>query len=640
MTSPSPLAKAGLPADRPLRFFFRTLASLKLAVVLIVVLAGVLAWATVLESGKGREYAQWYVYKSPWFVGLLFLLAANILAATLVRFPWTKSRRGFLTTHAGLLVLFGGAILSFLYGIDGQLVFEEGQTANSILISDQCQLTVFHEDSLDRFPLAFTFRPGPSDWQPGKTLDLGELDGVHLRVLRFLRHARIDERWIADKTNDGGPAIRFALAGPDGKTVLNDWLGGGPFGGEFSIGPARFLLNQAKSASMLEDFLKPPGKDMDKQGVLSMHYQGRMYRIPVSANVGKKVPVGESKLSVEIVKYLANAQPDEQAQFTSQGDQPDNPMLELRVYLPDAKEPARQIAFAKHPLLNLDGMHGWNSPVKFWYHHPAIKPEPGVEFLQTPDGKLYCRTADQGSYQARGEVKPGDTIKMAAQFQVTLAEYLPHARKDVRFRSVEPDSDGGGPEAAAQVELAVGKSRQQFWLKRNDETYGFHQVVTPRGRLAIGMGYERLPLGFSLKLLDFQRSTNPGAMGNASFASAVELIDPHQKIDRKHTISMNEPLVHGRFTFYQSGFQELPGGSEASTLTVAYDPGRFLKYLGSLMICWGTFLMFFCRNLSFARLRHLLFPRRGSEDQATPKKDRRAGHTLERDMVGSGGKTD
>ena len=32
-----------------------------------------------------------------------------------------------------------------------------------------------------------------------------------------------------------------------------------------------------------------------------------------------------------------------------------------------------------------------------------------------------------------------------------------------------------------------------------------------------------------------------------------------------------------------------------STLTAAYDPGQFLKYLGSVMICLGTFLMFYVK---------------------------------------------
>ena len=120
---------------------FRCLASLKLAVVLLVVLAAVLAWATMLESSLGRNFAQWYVYKAVWFIALLALLGLNILASTLIRFPWVRSGLGFVVTHAGLLVLLLGAIQTFQRGIEGQIVVGEGQSVDSILMLDQCQLT-------------------------------------------------------------------------------------------------------------------------------------------------------------------------------------------------------------------------------------------------------------------------------------------------------------------------------------------------------------------------------------------------------------------------------------------------------------------------------------------------------------------
>ena len=58
---------------------------------------------------------------------------------------------------------------------------------------------------------------------------------------------------------------------------------------------------------------------------------------------------------------------------------------------------------------------------------------------------------------------------------------------------------------------------------------------------------------------------------------------------------MNEPLVHGKYTFYQSGI--LPSGT-GTVLTVASDPGLFLKYLGSIMTCAGTLIMFVTRSSS------------------------------------------
>ena len=86
---------------------------------------------------------------------------------------------------------------------------------------------------------------------------------------------------------------------------------------------------------------------------------------------------------------------------------------------------------------------------------------------------------------------------------------------------------------------------------------------------------------------------NPGGMGDARFASTVHLHDEAKHIDQDHEISMNEPLVHGKYTFYQSGI--LPSGT-GTVLTVACDPGLFLKYLGSIMTCAGTVIMFVTRS--------------------------------------------
>ncbi|NLX96543.1 MAG: hypothetical protein GXY83_10240 [Rhodopirellula sp.] len=640
------MASSGDPARprtaeaHPLAVILRWLASLKLAVILIVALACVLAWATILESAHGREYAQWYVYKSTWFIGLLALLGVNILAATCVRWPWTKTRSGFVMTHAGLLVLLAGSVQTFMAGIDGRMIVEEGQTGNTVLLTDRSQLTaMWHQDRGIR-PAAFSFNAGPVDWPEGKSLDMGELGGIEVRILRFLRHARTEEAWVEDPTGAGGPALKFALIGPGGTSAGEKWLAGGPFGGEAAIGPATFELHRASEASLLEDFTDPPAAEgMDEKGVLSLHYQGKIERFAVSEHLGKEVSLGEGAPRVVIAEYLPAARPGEGGKFVSQGDDAQNPMLELQVYLPDREEPVQQIAFARHPLLNLDAVHAKATPIKFWYHHPAVKPAAGTQFLQTPDGKLHARTAGEKGYQSR-EVKVGDTMATSAGFQLHLSEFFEHAREEVLFRPVElARGEMSGPEAAVLVEVTAGGKSQQVWLKRNDDTHGFQILESPEGPLAIGFGYERIPLAFSLKLHEFQRTSNPGGMGDASFASSVQLIDPVEEIDAGREISMNEPLVHGKYTFYQSGFHEMPGGKEATVLTVAYDPGRFLKYLGSLMICVGVFFMFYTKaNLTrklwdtligrWSKPRRKNEPPSGSHRPISPREDHAAEDAL------------
>ena len=146
-------------------------------------------------------------------------------------------------------------------------------------------------------PVHYLFRAGPVDWPEGYSLDFGRFGGMGLKVLKFYRHARVDELWVADEEGQGGPALQFGLAGKDGQTVHREWLAPDEIGDEQFVGPARFRLLRATADSMAEDFLHPPAADMDKEGMLSLHYEGRMYRVPVSANLGRKCPSAKPRLS-------------------------------------------------------------------------------------------------------------------------------------------------------------------------------------------------------------------------------------------------------------------------------------------------------------------------------------------------------
>ena len=576
---------------------WKTLGSVQLAVVLIVLLAIVLAWATILESAYGREYAQWFVYGGHWFVVLLAMLGLNIFAATIMRFPW-KKRLAFLLTHTGILVLLFGSIQTFMSGMEGQLSIVEGETAGSLMIPTQTRFTASWPERSESRMAAFILRPGPVDWTDDKSLDLGELNGVRLRILKFLRHARVEQTWVQDDSASGTPVLQFALDGPDGSRLQEHWLVAEQFGGTVSMGPATFEFQKLAAHTMVEDFLNPPTEDLGEMGVLSVHHAGKIKRISVKDHLGEKVPLDDGEISIEIKEYLPNAIPAGNAQFTSEGEVAANPMLEILVHGSETTKPIRQIAFAKHPLLNFDGIHGWTSPVKFWFHHLASAPKASTEFVQAPDRKLYCRTALDGKFTSHGQIGLEQSIPTAAGFHVSVLQHLSSANEQVTFHPVSSNSRSGkNAEAAALLEVQAGGATEELWLKRQDSTYGFRTISTPEGALTVGLDYEQLPLRFSVELLNFSRSKNPGGMGNASFKSQVRLVDRYEGIDEEAEISMNTPLTHGKYTLYQSSFQELPSGKEASIFTVAYDPGRFLKYVGCLMICFGSFAMFYARTI-------------------------------------------
>ncbi|MFO7901509.1 MAG: cytochrome c biogenesis protein ResB [Pirellulaceae bacterium] len=598
---------------------------MKLAVILLVVLVVVLAAATFLEAERGREFAQWYVYDSHWFIGILALLGLNILAATLVRFPWRKHQFGFLLTHAGLLILLFGSVQTFLLGIEGQVILREGETARSMLLRERSLITARRHTSSGRVSTEFSFRPGPVDWPEEEVLDFGVADDFGLKILKYYRHARKETEWVSDEKDYVGPALKLQLLGPDGHRVAEDWLNANLFGGEGVIGPTKYTLFPVSAETMQQDFLQPPTDDLGERGVLSIHYNGQMRRIRVDDQLGQKVSLGESGMEVEIVEYLANATPTLDGQFVSRGEEPDNALLELLIHLPDAETPVRQVAFAKHPLLNLDAVHGRESRVKFWYHHHAVSPVAGAAFFQTPDARLYCRPVVNGSYQPAIEVREGGQVPLGSEFSIRIAEHIPFAREEVRFVPVElAGGETESAKAAALVEVTAGATKRQLWLRRHDPQHGVQNLSTERGPVTLSFDYERRPLGFNLELEDFTRHVNPGRVGNAGFSSTVRVADAAAGVDRHHEISMNAPLEYGKFTFYQSSFQESPMGKEVSVLTAAHDPGRLLKYSGSLLICAGIFTMFYMRSYIFKAVPKLRFSRRsetGSGDTGTTGRD-------------------
>jgi hypothetical protein len=594
-TLASPPTRRGLPFVIGL---YRFLASLALAVVLLLALAAVLAGATIVETYLGADAARWYVYDSAWFHGLLGLLAVNIFCAAAIRFPWQRHQTGFVVTHAGLLTLLAGAAVSAWSSREGRVTLAEGDSATEMVLNDRSRITAFRVARPEERPYEFSFQARPFDWDAAKTLPVGEADGVAVSVVALIHHPRLQERWMADDARIGGPAVRFNVSDSTGRQVAESWLVDQQFGEPGVIGPLRMQLERAVNDRMLEDFRNLPAGELGERGLLLAYLGDDVARIRVDETVGHTVPLGDSGVTVEVVEYLANARPDRMGTFASADDRPLNPMLELRVMLPGEERPLRQVAFAREPLLNLDGVYGRVCPVTFRYVHPTVAPQAALALLQTSDGKLHARVSADGSSADRGGIGKGDTIEVPGGFVLEVVDYLPHARRNITF-DPHPRSKKTEDEPAALVEVSADGTAEQVWMRRNDPVYGRRVITTPAGAMALQFEHAREPLGFSLEMLDFQRQTNPGNAGNAAFSSRVRVTDRPRGVEEEHVISMNEPLTYAGLTLYQYDFDDTGHGRESSTFSVASDPGRPLKYAGSLLVCSGIAIMFYMRAYFF-----------------------------------------
>ena len=220
--------------------------------------------------------------------------------------------------------------------------------------------------------------------------------------------------------------------------------------------------------------------------------------------------------------------------------------------------------------------------------HPGNPPQLLYFFSEKPPPKKN-RHEDGTARPPRqtSPAKPGARIKTPwMDFQLQLLDFLPRASKRFLVTPAKAPSDltvqairarrRGQP--ASQAVWALENSPIRFYQEDRVHVFGFLN--------------KRVSLGFDLKLLDFRIAHYQGSGKAKSYESEVEF-DGQSRL-----ISMNEPLKHKGFTFYQSSFEtDRDGQARTSILSVNRDPGRPLKYGGALLVVAGIVLLFWLRRV-------------------------------------------
>ncbi len=206
---------------------------------------GILSAAgTILEARYDADYAREFIYQSPYMYILLSLLCVCLFNVIIDRYPWKPHHLGFILSHIGIIVLCLGSLMTRLYGVDGSISFDIGQTNRFVSLRNR-ELAVFASfaDSppilVKSQPVDFLLHP------PSKEPIVWDVGHKKLTVQAYDNWAVQDETVVASKNPQSGPAVRVQLK--NNFVNLAQWINrptSDPYD-VFDLGPARVVLASA-----------------------------------------------------------------------------------------------------------------------------------------------------------------------------------------------------------------------------------------------------------------------------------------------------------------------------------------------------------------------------------------------------------
>jgi hypothetical protein len=631
---------------------FEFFASLKLAVVLLAVLIVAAIAGTIYESSFDAKVARTYVYSAPWFNLWLVLLGANLACSAFSRWPWRKYHIAFLITHLGIITLLIGSLIGRIWGVEGTITLFKGEPPTNRLLVNERQLRVHDVDGIVKgYPAEFLHHP-PT---PQRPRDLGQLaSGAHLQIVDYA--PAIEGKLNPKPVNDGGaPGLHFTIATATMNQRLDGWLlADDPQHGNFLMGLATIKLkrgtapkrhperSEVKSRDSDED--DSPVSPRDSSTSLGMteleesifafskapHEQighvrqggstGAKIRLsaPENGNKGQViVSMGEKEAKFDVAKNLGRDVPIENTPF----------MLRIENYWPDFRiENGKPSSLSDQPnnpavLVTIRGKgvpvaeatpspHGSNK--ELGATGPAsvgAMPASGEEapnhltLFVADDGAVTYELASRKNGKSSGKLDLNKPLTTGwADWQLVIDKTMPSAQPQMDFTPMKSDQPSAALSAAADLPDGV-----RLRVQQNGETFerwapAGWQIAIPSSPspTMVAYGWKIIGLPIGLELLDFEVKLNEGNDSPAGFKSTLRVVTADGET-ATGSCWMNHPFsfpgtwwrTWTGLTYKISQASWNPENLNQSTVQILRDPGWLLKWIGSLLVVIGVFMMFY-----------------------------------------------
>ncbi len=549
----------------------RMLGSLWFAAITLMLALVAMAAATVYESQRSPQHALDAFYYSRWFAWLLGLMTMSVVAVLVIRLPFKRRQIGFLLTHASIILVLAGALVTKYRGIEGTLELEEGQTRQEFDLRQDAIIVAQGAQRVDapiNVPRGVLTRQEPVELG-APPLTFGPLT---VTVDQYLAHSRWDRNVVNDSPLEQ-PAVEVTLTGPSGS--MTDWV----FADQSTeLGIMDVAFSRVRGAKAWEAALSSAPAEDGGAGSVKISYLGKSYELPLDACMEQAAAVGESGLTVRVWQYLPHAVVGPEGKVASASDQPVNPAIDVEVTSAGGRE--RRFAFAKFP----DFRHA-ASPIDgldlTFVGPTATASSAPIQILANDDGEMVARF--RGGVGAVLTQRIDEGVEMETPFpqvRLRVLRRFENARIDWQLVADDPAVERRTP--AVRATIAGAGEPRVVWLQQYrpwSETFGGR-----RYDFLFGSGV--VPLDFNVTLNSFRIGRYPGTMQPRSFESTITIHDPAAGADRTEKVSMNHPVKHGGYTFFQSSYRER-GGKSVTYLSVSRDPGQPIVFAGYILMLAG-----------------------------------------------------
>ena len=620
---------------------FEFFASLKLAVVLLAVIIVAAIAGTVYESSFDAKIARAYVYGAPWFNLWLVLLGANLACSALSRWPWRKHHVAFLITHLGIITLLIGSFIGRIWGIEGTITLFKGEPPTNRLLVDERQLRVHDVDGFVKgYPAEFLHHP-PT---PQRPRDLGPLaSGVRLSIINYapVIEGKLNPKPLSD---GGAPALHFAVATAMMNQHLDGWLlADDPQNGTFSMGLANIELkrgNAPTSTSLngrggspsrppseseatpkneeadLEEsifaFTKAPEEQIGRVRTggstgakvrLEQPQNGNKGRVLISLgdkeasfdvaeNFGHDVAIAGTPFTLTINDYWADFR-IENGKPSSLSEQPNNPAV--LVTIRGKSVPAS--AAETNP-------HGSAKDLTTTSGPPAM-PAPGQEtpnhltLFIADDGSVSYELGSRKNGKSSGKLELNKPLPTGwADWQLTIDKTMPHAASSMEFNPINSETASATADSPDGVRVRIQQNGETIerWAPAGWQI----SIPTSPSQTIVAYGWRTVSLPIGLELLDFEVKRNEGSDSPAGFKSTLRIVTADGET-ATGSCWMNHPFSYpGNWWHTWTGLTHKisqaswnPENLGQSTVQILRDPGWLLKWIGSLLVVIGVFMMFY-----------------------------------------------